>query len=152
MNGRWRAHRLAALATLLAPIFLAACSDPPADSPAQAVQQQLVGSWLREYTHDGARVRRLLVLSEDGRFTETAQAVDESGVVTDFSHAGQWMFDGTNLKRKYTSFNGKQPSAPTLPYVTFQLRFESRHEFVGIDHVRRREVRYWRVGPGTTLF
>jgi hypothetical protein len=146
------ARRLAALIAVLAPIFLAACSDPPVDSPADAVQQQLVGSWLREYSHEGARVRRLLVLGEDGRFTETAQAVDASGSVTDFAHAGQWLFDGTNLKRKYTSFNGKQPSAPTLPYVTYQLKFESRHEFIGTDNVRKREVRYSRVGPGTTLF
>ena len=131
--------------------FLVACTDPPADSPVEAVQQQLVGSWLREYTQEGARVRRLLVLGEDGLFTETARMVDATGAVTDYAHAGQWTFDGTNLKRRYTSFNGKQPAAPTLPYVTYQLKFESKYEFIGTDNIRKREVRYSRVAPGTAM-
>lgn len=150
-EGVSRARRLLGSASLLASFFLVACNDPPADLPAEAVQQQLVGSWLREYTQEGARVRRLLVLGEDGLFTETARVVDAAGVVTDHSHAGQWTFDGTNLKRRYTSFDGKQPSAPTLPYVTYQLKFESRYEFVGTDNVRKREVRYSRVAQGTAL-
>jgi hypothetical protein len=142
----------AALAALLASFFLAACSDPPSDSPVDAVQQQLVGSWLRDYTQEGARVRRLLVLGDDGLFTETARVVDASGAVTEHAHAGRWTFDGTNLKRRYTSFDGKQPAAPTLPYVTYQLKFESRYEFVGTDNVRKREVRYSRVEQGSALF
>lgn len=150
-NGVSRARRSAALATLFASFFLVACSEPPADSPVEAVQQQLVGSWLREYTQEGARVRRLLVLGEDGLFTETARVVDAAGAVTDHAHAGQWTFDGTNLKRRYTSFNGKQPSAPTLPYVTYQLKFESKYEFIGTDNIRKREVRYSRVAQGTAL-
>jgi hypothetical protein len=144
-------RRVAALATLLAPFFLAACSEPPADSPVEAVQQQLVGSWLREYSQEGARVWRLLVLGEDGLFTETARVVDAAGAVTEHAHAGQWTFDGTNLKRRYTSFDGKRPSAPTLPYVTYQLKIESRYEFVGTDNVRKREVRYLRVAQGAAL-
>jgi hypothetical protein len=147
-----RARRRVGWASLLAGFFLAACSGPPADSPADAVQQQLVGSWLRDYTQDGAQVRRLLVLADDGRFLETARVVDASGAVTEHAHAGQWTFDGTNLKRRYTSFDGKQPAAPMLPYVTYQLKFESRYEFVGIDNVRKREVHYSRVQPGTALF
>jgi len=138
-------------AMALAALLLAACNNPPADSPADDVRQLLVGGWLREYAQDGARVRRLLVLSDDGRFRETARVVDAAGVVTDHSHAGDWTFDGTNLKRRYTSFDGKQPSAPTLPYVTYQLRFESKHAFVGTDNVRRREVRYQRVEEGAAL-
>jgi hypothetical protein len=151
-EGGSRARGLLALASLLAGFFLAACSSAPADSPLDAVQQQLVGSWLREYRQEGAQVRRLLVLGDDGLFTETARVVNAAGAVTDHAHAGQWTFDGTNLKRRYTSFDGKQPSAPTLPYVTYQLKFESRHEFVGTDNVRKREVRYSRVGQGTALF
>ncbi len=136
---------------MLASFFLAACNNAPADSRADAVQQQLVGSWLREYTQEDARVRRLLVLGEDGLFTEAARVVDATGAVTDYAHAGQWTFDGTNLKRRYTSFNGKQPAAPTLPYVTYQLKFESKYEFIGTDNIRKREVRYSRVAPGTAM-
>ena len=150
-NGVSNPHRFAALATLLASFFLVACSGPPADSPLDAVQQQLVGSWLRDYTQEGARVRRLLVLGEDGLFTETARMVDATGAVTDYAHAGQWTFDGTNLKRRYTSFNGKQPAAPTLPYVTYQLKFESKYAFIGTDNIRKREVHYSRVAAGTAM-
>ena len=150
-NGVSKPRRLAALATMLASFFLAACNNAPADSRADAVQQQLVGSWLREYTQEDARVRRLLVLGEDGLFTEAARVVDATGAVTDYAHAGQWTFDGTNLKRRYTSFNGKQPAAPTLPYVTYQLKFESKYEFIGTDNIRKREVRYSRVAPGTAM-
>jgi hypothetical protein len=37
-----------------------------------------------------------------------------------------------------------------MPYATFELKFPSRNEFVGIDRVRRREVQYRRVADGTT--
>ncbi len=138
-------------AMALASLVLVACDSPPADSPMEAVQQRLVGSWLRDYEQDGVRVRRLLVLEADGHFSETARVVDAGGAVTRHSHAGEWTFDGTNLKRRYTRFDGKQPSAPTLPYATFQLRFESNREFVGTDNLRKREVRYQRVEPGAAL-
>jgi hypothetical protein len=144
-------RRLVVGIAVVAGLLLAACNTPPADAPDDVVRERLVGSWLRDYDQDGAQVRRLLVLEADGRFTETAKVVDASGAVTQHAHAGQWMFDGTNLKRRYTSFDGKQPSAPTLPYLTLQLRFESHREFVGLDNVRKREVHYQRVGAGTVL-
>ncbi len=133
------------MALVLAGFMLAACERPQADPTVEAVQQRLVGSWLREYQQEGARVSRLLVLESDGRFSESAQVVDAAGATTTHQHAGEWTYDGTNLKRRYTSFNGKQPSAPILPYATFALRFESGREFVGTDNVRKREVRYLRV-------
>ncbi len=145
-------RRWAIMTGALAGIFMTACSGPPADSPVDAVRQQLVGSWLRDYQQEGANVKRLLVLGDDGRFSETARVVDAAGAVANHAHAGEWTYDGTNLKRRYTSFNGKQPSAPTMPYVTYQLRFESKYEFVGTDNVRKREVRYQRVEAGSALF
>ena len=142
--GSWRLTTTV-IAQLLACFMLAGCDSAPADLPVEAVQQRLVGSWLREYQQEGARVRRLLVLGPDGRFSESAEVVDAAGALTTHLHAGEWTYDGTNLKRRYTSFDGKQPSAPTLPYATFALRFESNREFVGTDNVRKREVRYQRV-------
>lgn len=142
-------RRRLAVALALAGFLLVACDSPPVDSPDETVRRRLVGSWLREYEQDGARVRRLLVLAPDGHFRETARVVDASGAVTQHAHAGEWTFDGTNLKRRYTSFDGKQPAAPTMPYATFELRFESNREFVGTDNVRKREVRYRRVDEGT---
>lgn len=130
--------------------LLAACNQWQEDSQQDDIQQKLVGSWLREYDQDGARVRRLLVLGSDGQFTESAKVV-MGDAVTRHQHAGRWLYDGMNLKRHYTSFDGVQPSSPALPYATFQVRFESSREFVGTDNVRRREVRYQRVEDGATI-
>ena len=126
-----------------------ACSQPPDDSVQQQVQERLVGTWLREY-HDGsAKVRRVLVLNSDGRFSERAVATAAGALVAEHSHAGEWRFDGTNLKRRYTRMNGRKPSAPTVPFLTFEVRFESPDDLVGVDNVRRHQVRYRRVVEGT---
>ena len=135
----------------LSSLMLVACNSAPQDAPADEIQQRLVGNWLREYDQEGARIRRLLVLEADGQFSETALVVDAGGTITEHAHAGHWTFDGTNLKRRYSSFNGKQPQAPTLPFATFAIRFVSKQEFVGTDNLRKREVRYQRVEPGAAL-
>ena len=137
------------LAAVVAAAFAGACGSPPDDSPAHAVEQQLVGTWLREYQEDGFEVRRVLVLGSDGRFTEVSRVAKLNSAMAEHSHAGAWMFDGTNLKRRYTSVDGKPPAAPSMPYATFELRFPSRNEFIGIDRVREREVEYHRVADGT---
>ena len=62
---------------------------------------------------------------------------------------GLWLFDGTNLKRHYATINGKSLSAPTVPFATFEVSFPSKSEFVGVDHVHKREVHYERVAEGT---
>lgn len=146
-------QRRACIGMALASLLLAACNNAstgaPTDSPDEAVQQQLVGTWLREFEENGIRVRRILVLEPDGKFREMTRITDASGSVTAHSHAGDWLYDGTNLKRKYTRMDGKKPSAPTMPFAPFELRFQSRNEFIGIDNVHRREVRYQRVPPGT---
>ncbi|RYF40580.1 MAG: hypothetical protein EOO25_12235 [Comamonadaceae bacterium] len=127
----------------------AGCDNPPADSPARATQQRLVGTWLREFQEDGVRVRRVLVLQADGHFGETVRIIDAAGAVTEHSHGGEWLYDGTNLKRRYTRMDGERPSAPLVPYATFEISFPTKAEFVGIDRIRRREVRYQRVAEGT---
>lgn len=63
--------------------------------------------------------------------------------------SGEWVFDGTNLKRRYTLINGKPVSAPTVPFATFEIRFSSRTQFIGLDRVRKFEVVYERVSEGT---
>lgn len=130
-------------------VVLAACNAPPDDSKAAEVQLQLTGTWLRGYDENGARVRRVLVLAQDGRFSEMTQADQRGAIVAQHTHSGEWHFDGTNLKRRYTRIDGRQPSAPMFPYAAMQIRFESRNEFIGTDNVRKREVRYQRVEDGT---
>lgn len=138
---RWLAACCVVLAT--------ACDGRPDDSSAEAARQRLVGTWLREYEEDGFKVRRVLVLEPGGRFTETSRIAELNASQAQHSHAGDWLFDGTNLKRRYTSVDGRQPAAPSMPYATFELEFRSRNDFVGIDRVRRREVHYRRVADGT---
>jgi len=107
-----------------------------------------VGTWLREYEEDATRVRRVLVLGADGHFREMAN-VRTPGAVVEHVHSGNWVFDGTNLKRHYTEMDGKRPARPVIPFATFEVRFDAPGEFVGVDNVHRREVHYRRVMDGT---
>ncbi len=137
------------LRVLLAVLWLAACGNPPDDSPQHRTEERLAGTWLREYREEGVQVRRVLVLRGDGRFTESS-ATDPPGAATAPNvHEGEWTFDGTNLKRRYTLVNGARPSAPMVPFATFELRFDSSDQFTGLDRVHRREIVYRRVGEGT---
>ena len=135
-------------ALLAASALLCACGSPPDDSPQRRIEERLVGTWLREYRDDATNVRRVLVLGADGHFRELA-TVDAGAAVSEHVHSGDWTFDGTNLKRRYTQMDGKQPSAPVVPFATFELQFPTPDEFVGVDNVHRREVRYRRVMDGT---
>jgi len=143
----------------LASLLLVACDNgatslsagAPADSAQQEVSEQLQGTWLREYAEGGFRVRRILVLEPDSRFSERVRITDTAGVVTEHRHEGTWLYDGTNLKRKYTSMDGRPPSRLNLPFAAFELKFESRNEFVGIDNVHKNQVRYRRVQPETVI-
>ena len=144
-------HASLGAALLIGLLLLSACGDRPAESPADGVRDMLAGRWLREYHQEGAGVQRVLTMERDGRFFETARVFHADGAVTEHAHEGKWFFDGTNLKRRYTLFDGRQPSAPQLPYVTHQLSIASRHEFTGTDNLRRRQVRYQRVREGAGL-
>ena len=145
-----RGLRLAGRCALaLAGALLAGCDSAPPEDPARQTEQRLVGTWLREYAQDGMQVRRVLVLEQGGRFRELVSASASGVLAGTHAHAGEWLFDGTNLKRRYTSIDGTQPGAPAMPYATFELRFESRNVFVGTDHIRQRQVRYHRVEDGT---
>ncbi len=141
-------HHLFLIACLVAP--LAACDHPPEDSATDTVRVRLVGTWLRAYDEAGTRVRRVLVLESDGSFHERSAVVSVDTAVPRESHgSGTWLFDGTNLKRHYRLVNGQPVSAPTVPFATFELRFTSRAEFVGVDRIRGRQVTYQRVAEGT---
>jgi hypothetical protein len=116
-----------------------------ADGSLGDAHELLHGAWVREYTETGHQVRRVLHLDAGGAFRETVRVVDARGAVTELENAGFWMYDGTNLKRKYTSLNGAPPSRLNAPFATFQLSFGSRDEFKGVNHVHRREVHYRRI-------
>jgi hypothetical protein len=95
-------------------------------------------------------VRRVLVLEPDGSFRELSLAVSVAAATSSESRgSGTWLYDGTNLKRHYRRVNDRPVAAPTVPFATFELRFNSRFEFVGVDHIHQREVVYRRVAEGT---
>lgn len=118
------------------------------DSEPQATQdtrEQLLGEWLREYDSEGHHVQRVLTLQPGGEFHETVRVVDRRGAVSELRNAGWWLFDGTNLKRRYTSLNGDSPSRLRAPFATFQISFETPNEFTGVDNVHHYQVHYRRV-------
>jgi hypothetical protein len=94
-------------------------------------------------------VRRVLQLEGGGAFRESVRIADAQGRITRLEHEGTWLYDGTNLKRKYTLMNGRPPSRLNVPFATFEVDFQGRNDFVGVDHVHRVRVEYRRVPPGT---
>jgi hypothetical protein len=127
--------------------LLAGCD--PAPDQTEEIRERQVGTWLRDYEENGTRVRRVLVLEPQGRFRETSRSLGPKEAGVRHSHEGEWLYDGTNLKRRYTLMDGEPVSAPQMPFVAFQVRFTGSHEFSGTDNVRQREVRYHRVPAGT---
>lgn len=138
------------VAVILAALaVLAAGCDPAADEASSEIQERLVGTWLRDYDENGTHVRRILVLEPGGHFRELSRTLGPQQAGARHEHEGEWLYDGTNLKRRYTRMDGKPVSAPTMPFAAFQIKFETRHEFTGTDNVRHRELRYHRVLDGT---
>lgn len=163
----WRATAATSVGVATIALVLAGADRPAADLPQSLppasvpvvsdpagmaqVAAQLTGTWLREQSEDGVRARRLLRLQADGRFEEQVQLVDAQGNLSRHRHAGTWLYDGTNLKRKYVLMDGQPPSRLNLPFATFAIRFEGPDAFTGTDHVHGRTVRYVRVDPQTAL-
>jgi hypothetical protein len=134
---------------VLASRFQALGEQPSAAQPGMSAQDttnRLRGTWQRDYAQDGVQVRRVLSLEPGGTFHESVRIVDTAGRVTQQAHEGTWLFDGTNLKRKYTLMNGEPPSRLRVPFATFELSFDSANEFTGVDHVHRQRVHYRRIG------
>ena len=141
-----------ALAALLASVEGArpgAAADANTARRAEDTRELLPGTWLREYTARDVRVRRILTLAPGGAFRESVRAIDSAQGVIEHVHEGTWLYDGTNLKRKYTLVDGSPPSRLNLPFATFEIAFETRNEFVGVDHIHRNRIVYRRVPEGT---
>lgn len=124
-------------------------SGAQATRSTQETEELLQGTWLREYSAQDVQVRRVLTLVPGGTFRESVRAVDAAGKVTEQAHEGHWFYDGSNLKRKYTLVDGKPPSRLNLPFATFEIVFQTRNEFTGVDHIHRNRIHYRRVAPET---
>jgi hypothetical protein len=152
----WRVWGVALLALA---VVLSTCEGSAPESALRSaanegsgdVQDRLKGAWLRDSVQEGVKARRILELRADGTFRERVRVHDKAGVATEFLHEGTWLYDGTNLKRRYTVMNGKPPSRLNLPFATFAISFVSKDEFQGIDHIRGHKVVYTRVARDTEL-
>jgi len=143
---------LAPLVALLALLCILKSWLPPTSAMNRAAQDRedlLRGTWLREYSERGVQVRRVLELGRGGAFHESVRVADRAGHVTEFEHEGTWLYDGTNLKRRYTRMNGEPPSRLRVPFATFEVDFESRNDFIGVDHVHGHRIEYRRVPDDT---
>jgi hypothetical protein len=109
---------------------------------------KLVGTWLEESESGGVSVRRVLSLKADGKF------LDESILSTSGSSperrelAGEWSYDGLNLKRRYLQENGRQFSGGGIRYATFPLKAVTESEIVLEDNIQKRQAKYRRIEKG----
>ena len=138
-----------AVLALVAAALAGGWGRPPDDSQTQQVRERLVGTWVREYQEQATIVRRVLVLESSGVFRERSIVTGEGAAAVAHEGEGDWLFDGTNLKRHYRRVDGHALSAPTIPFATFAVRFPSHNEFIGLDHIRKVQVHYLRVAEGT---
>jgi len=155
---RWLAIATAVPLALALGAMLAECGQDPesaaadpgaAQYDADEVADLLPGTWLREYTEEGVQVRRLLTLDPRGSFREVSRVTEAGGRMSEFINEGHWLYDGTNLKRRYTAFDGRPPSPLNVPFVTLAVSFDSRNAFTGVDRIHDRTIHYLRVEPET---
>ena len=139
-------HVLAAVALSIT-LAVAGCEDAQA-LKAQETSQKLVGTWLREMERGGQKGRRLLVLGADGKFSETLVVERSEGNLGKSESAGEWSFDGTNLKRRYTHEDGRQLSG-NFNFATFALTSVSNTAFEGKNYAMGEEIVYRKVPEGS---
>jgi hypothetical protein len=140
-------RRVFALLVAALAVLAAGCDSAP--DPDDEIRDRLAGTWLRDYEEDGTRIRRVLVLQPDGHFHEQSRSLGPQQAGTRHAHEGEWLYDGTNLKRRYTRMDGQPVAAPQMPFAAFQIRFTGSQEFTGTDNVRHHTLRYQRVADGT---
>ncbi len=105
----------------------------------------LVGTWSHEVRRNGARIQRLVSLDGGGKFTDHIVLTGADGAVERKELAGEWSYDGTNLKRRYLQENGRQFSGGSMRYTTFPLVSVAGSELVVSDTLEGRQVSYRRV-------
>lgn len=135
------------LASFLALAILAGC-DNPESARVDDTRSKLTGTWLRETEADGSKLRRVLALGGNGKFIERMLITHSDRAAEKREFAGEWSYDGTNLKRRYLQENGRQFSGGTMRYATFPIGSITQSELVINDNIAGREVSYRRVAEG----
>jgi hypothetical protein len=120
------------------------CSDSSKHN-VEDVQQRLIGRWLEEFSNEGIHIKNIVTLDQAGNFTELGKSFELSGATKEEKRAGEWSFDGVNLKRKYTSLNGRLLINAQFGYVTHAVKSLKQNEFIGVDNIKAQEIRFSRV-------
>ncbi|OOG42239.1 hypothetical protein [Polaromonas sp. A23] len=137
------------LLPLLVALALAAGCDNEESARTDETRAKLVGTWLREAESGGVKSRRVLSLSQDGKFADRIHATAADGQSERLDYAGEWSYDGTNLKRRYLQENGRQFSGGKIRYATQPLVSVSSSELVTRDNAGGIELVYQRAPEGT---
>ncbi len=103
----------------------------------------MVGTWLEESDPGSLSARRVLSLKADGKFTDEISVRGSSPERREL--AGEWSYDGLNLKRRYLQENGRQFSGGGMRYATFPLKAVTQSELVLEDNIQKRQAKYRRV-------
>jgi hypothetical protein len=133
---------------LLMVVLMAGC-DNAESVRMDETRAQLVGTWLREVESGSMKSRRVLSLSQEGKFVDRIHTTAADGQSERLDYAGEWSYDGTNLKRRYLQENGRQFSGGKIRYATQPLVSVSSSELVTKDNVAGVELVYHRVLEGT---
>ena len=140
--------RNVSLCPLLAAALLAGC-DSAESVRIEEARAKLVGTWLEEVAAEDAKSRRVLSLGTDGKFIDRIVLSVPGAPAQRRELAGEWSYDGTNLKRRYLRENGRQFSGSGMRYATFPLRSVTQSELVVDDNIRGKEALWRRVPEGT---
>ena len=82
-------------------------------------------------------------------FREYAQVSQADGSSRAEENVGEWFFDGTYFKRKYTHLDGKPLSSSRMTFATLRLESSDDDEIVGVDDGHKRTIKYRRVAADT---
>lgn len=143
----WRSKAWTFVAAALVLVGLFGCDEDIARR--EQMRGRLVGTWSEDSASGQAVMRRVLALSADGKFTDRVVLSSPGTAPEQRVLAGEWSYDGTNLKRRYLQENGRQFSGGSMRYATSPLKSVSDAELVLEDTVQQREARYRRVAEGT---
>jgi hypothetical protein len=115
----------------------------------EEVRAKLAGTWLREIEVGDLKTRRVIVFGTDGKFTDRLVIATSGGPTERRELAGEWAYDGTNLKRKFLQENGHQFTGGSMRYATFPLVSVTQSELMVKDNFEGQVVRYLRSAEGT---
>lgn len=136
-------RKLLSLLALGAVLGLAAC-DNAETARVESTRAKLIGTWLQESDSGGRKYRRVLVLGQDGNFTDQV-AIVTAAAKEQVEFGGEWSYDGSNLKRRFLRENGRQYSGGGMRFATFPLISVSESELVLDDNIRNEKATYRRV-------